>query len=43
MLPYVFGVAFLLFFGFLDGLFWGAALIKVPLGGWVPLALGGSL
>jgi KUP system potassium uptake protein len=43
MLPYVFGVAFLLFFGFLDGLFWGAALTKVPLGGWFPLALGGSL
>lgn len=33
-------VAFLLFFGFLDGLFWGASLRKVPDGAWVPLMMG---
>ena len=33
-------VAWLLFFGFIDGLFWGAALRKVPLGAWVPLLIG---
>ncbi|KAF9808492.1 hypothetical protein IEO21_07871 [Rhodonia placenta] len=33
-------VVFLLFFGFLDGLFWGASLRKVPDGAWVPLMMG---
>ncbi|KAI0782842.1 potassium transporter [Abortiporus biennis] len=32
--------AFLLVFGFLDGLFWGASLKKVPEGAWVPLMIG---
>ncbi|KAH8091688.1 potassium transporter [Cristinia sonorae] len=36
-------VAFLLVFGFFDGLFWGAALKKVPEGAWVPLMIGGVL
>ncbi|RSH89944.1 hypothetical protein EHS25_001930 [Saitozyma podzolica] len=39
-LPYILGLAFFLFFGFLDGLFWGASLKKVPLGAWFPLGLG---
>ncbi|CUA70967.1 High affinity potassium transporter [Schwanniomyces occidentalis] [Rhizoctonia solani] len=34
------GVAFFLFFGFIDGLFWGASLQKVPHGAWVPLMIG---
>ncbi|THH10121.1 hypothetical protein EW145_g1548 [Phellinidium pouzarii] len=38
--PLVFALAFLLFFGFLDGLFWGASLRKVPNGAWVPLMIG---
>lgn len=42
-LPYIFGLTFLLFFGFLDGLFWGASLKKVPHGAWFPLGLGGIL
>ncbi|KAF8627713.1 hypothetical protein AX15_004284 [Amanita polypyramis BW_CC] len=33
-------VGFLLVFGFFDGLFWVAALKKVPQGGWVPLLIG---
>ncbi|KAG7530995.1 hypothetical protein FFLO_04666 [Filobasidium floriforme] len=37
------GVLFFLFFGFLDALFWGAALRKVPEGAWFPLALGSVL
>jgi KUP system potassium uptake protein len=32
--------AWILFFGFIDALFWGAALRKVPLGAWVPLLVG---
>ncbi|KAF8584646.1 potassium transporter [Ramaria rubella] len=39
-LPWVASAAFLMFFGFFDGLFWGAALRKVPAGAWVPLMLG---
>lgn len=39
-LPWIVGVAWLLFFGFFDGLFWGAALRKVPHGAWVPLLIG---
>ncbi|KAF8737866.1 potassium transporter, partial [Rhizoctonia solani] len=41
--PVVFGVAFLLFFGFIDGLFWGASLKKIPHGAWVPLMIGCAL
>ncbi|KAJ7600944.1 potassium transporter [Mycena floridula] len=32
--------AFFIVFGFVDGLFWGASLKKVPTGAWVPLMLG---
>ncbi|KAI0061789.1 potassium transporter [Artomyces pyxidatus] len=39
-LPVIVALAFFLFFGFLDGLFWGAALKKVPDGAWVPLMIG---
>jgi KUP system potassium uptake protein len=39
-LPWIFGILFFSFFGFLDGLFWGASLKKVPEGAWVPLTLG---
>lgn len=38
--PIIFALAFFIFFGFFDGLFWGAALKKVPDGAWVPLMLG---
>ena len=33
-------LAWLLFFGFLDGLFFGASLEKVPRGAWIPLVIG---
>ncbi|KAG6828165.1 hypothetical protein H0H92_008933 [Tricholoma furcatifolium] len=33
-------VGYFLVFGFFDGLFWGAALKKVPHGAWVPLMFG---
>lgn len=39
-LPWLLGVTFFIFFGFLDGLFWGASLRKVPEGAWFPLSLG---
>jgi KUP system potassium uptake protein len=39
-LPWFLAIAWLLFFGFLDGLFWGAAITKVPHGAWVPLLVG---
>jgi len=39
-LPIIIAVGFFIVFGFLDGLFWGAALKKVPQGAWVPLMLG---
>ncbi|ORY35332.1 potassium transporter-domain-containing protein [Naematelia encephala] len=42
-LTFLLGIAFLIFFGFLDGLFWGASLKKVPHGAWFPLGLGGLL
>ncbi|GJE91288.1 potassium transporter [Phanerochaete sordida] len=35
-----YGLLFFLFFGFFDGLFWGAALRKIPHGAWVPLMIG---
>ncbi|KAF8195375.1 potassium transporter-domain-containing protein [Pholiota molesta] len=38
--PVLIGVGYFLIFGFFDGLFWGAALKKVPLGAWVPLMIG---
>ncbi|KAJ1300716.1 hypothetical protein OPQ81_002360 [Rhizoctonia solani] len=38
--PAILGAAFLLFFGFIDGLFWGASLKKIPHGAWVPLMIG---
>jgi KUP system potassium uptake protein len=36
----VFALAYFFIFGFFDGLFWGAALKKVPHGAWVPLMIG---
>jgi KUP system potassium uptake protein len=39
-LSWFLALAWVLFFGFIDGLFWGAALRKVPLGAWVPLLVG---
>ncbi|KAF8320328.1 potassium transporter [Clavulina sp. PMI_390] len=36
-------LAFFIFFFFFDGLFWGAALKKVPHGAWVPLTIGVAL
>ncbi|KAG8750690.1 hypothetical protein FRC12_012763 [Ceratobasidium sp. 428] len=42
-LPAILGVAFFIFFGFIDGLFWGASLRKVPHGAWVPLMIGSVL
>ncbi|KIP07228.1 hypothetical protein PHLGIDRAFT_118284 [Phlebiopsis gigantea 11061_1 CR5-6] len=39
-LPVYITLAFFLVFGFLDGLFWGAALKKVPEGAFVPLIIG---
>ena len=33
-------MAFFFFFGFIDCLFWGASLKKVPSGAWVPLMIG---
>ena len=41
--PWILAIAWLLFFGFLDGLFFGAALEKVPHGAWIPLLVGGVL
>ncbi|KAF9644319.1 potassium transporter [Thelephora ganbajun] len=37
--PIIVALVFFLFFGFFDGLFWGASLRKVPHGAWVPLML----
>ncbi|KAH8984778.1 potassium transporter [Lactarius hatsudake] len=39
-LPVIVSILFLGFFGFLDGLFWGASLKKIPQGAWVPLMIG---
>ncbi|EKM57720.1 uncharacterized protein PHACADRAFT_251527 [Phanerochaete carnosa HHB-10118-sp] len=39
-LPIIVALAFFLVFGFLDGLFWGAALKKIPEGAYVPLIIG---
>ncbi|KAI4518197.1 potassium transporter [Schizophyllum commune Loenen D] len=41
--PLVFALAFFALFGFVDGLFWGSAVRKVPHGAWVPLMIGGIL
>lgn len=40
---FIVGFGFFVFFGFLDGLFWGASIKKVPKGAWVPLMMGGVL
>ncbi len=37
---WVLAMAWILFFGFIDAIFWGATLRKVPLGAWVPLLIG---
>ncbi|TFK33003.1 potassium transporter [Crucibulum laeve] len=39
-LPLTLAIAYFISFGFFDGLFWGAALKKVPHGAWVPLLIG---
>ncbi|KAF8519080.1 potassium transporter [Gautieria morchelliformis] len=39
-LPWVVSILLLVFLGFFDGLFFGAALKKVPQGAWVPLMIG---
>ena len=39
-LPIWLAVGFFVVFVFFDGLFWGAALKKVPEGAWVPLMIG---
>ncbi|KAF8390764.1 hypothetical protein HHK36_025291 [Tetracentron sinense] len=36
---YLLAAAFLLFFGFIEGVYLSASLMKVPQGGWVPLVL----
>lgn len=41
--PLVLSIAFFCFFVFFDGLFWGAALTKIPHGAWVPLSIGSAL
>lgn len=38
--PVPVGVGFLVVFGFLDAIFWGAALKKIPHGAWVPVVIG---
>ncbi|KAI0032636.1 potassium transporter [Vararia minispora EC-137] len=38
--PIILAILLFLFFGFFDGLFWGASLRKVPMGAWVPLTIG---
>lgn len=43
MLPGVVALAYLLVFGFFDGLFWGASLRKIPHGAWVPLMIGSCM
>jgi KUP system potassium uptake protein len=39
-LPWIIAVAYVIVFGFFDGLFWGAAFKKVPHGAWVTLLIG---
>ncbi|TEB40003.1 potassium transporter [Coprinellus micaceus] len=41
--PMIVAILFFIFWGFIDGLFWGASLRKVPHGAWVPLMIGGIL
>ncbi|KAJ7486154.1 potassium transporter [Mycena galericulata] len=38
--PAVVALGYFIFYGFIDGLFWGASLKKVPRGAWVPLMIG---
>ncbi|KAF8712435.1 hypothetical protein AX14_013103 [Amanita brunnescens Koide BX004] len=37
---WVVSVVFVVFFSFFDGVLWGAALKKIPMGAWVPLMIG---
>ncbi|KAG5646513.1 hypothetical protein DXG03_003280 [Asterophora parasitica] len=39
-LPLVLSFVYMMIFGFVDALFWGASLKKVPHGAWVPLVIG---
>ncbi|KAF9481220.1 potassium transporter [Pholiota conissans] len=39
-LPLAIAVGFFVVWGFFDGLYWGAAIKKVPHGAWVPLMIG---
>ena len=39
-LPWVVAILFFIPFAFVEGLFWGASLRKVPEGAWVPLMIG---
>lgn len=39
-LPWALALAFFVFFAFVDGLFFGASLRKVPHGAWFPLGIG---
>lgn len=39
-LPWMVALLYFLPFGFVEGLFWGASLRKVPMGAWVPLMIG---
>jgi len=41
--PIFLSLAFFALFGFVDGLFWSAALEKIPHGAWVPLSIGCTL
>ncbi|KAJ7689182.1 potassium transporter [Mycena rosella] len=38
--PAAVALGYFILYGFVDGLFWGASLKKVPLGAWVPLMIG---
>ncbi|KAL7409758.1 potassium transporter [Mrakia frigida] len=42
-LAWIFAILYFVFYAFIDGLFWGATLKKVPEGAWFPLGLGGIL
>ena len=38
-LPLICPILFLIFFGFIDSIFWTANLTKIPLGGWFAVAV----
>ncbi|KAL0020389.1 hypothetical protein WJX79_003616 [Trebouxia sp. C0005] len=42
-LPLICPILFLLFFGFIDSIFWTANLTKIPLGGWFAVAVAASV